>query len=220
MENVEELRRKVRELEERIEWYEENQKHLENLIDEYNELVKKQFEDYDELMKEIGSRTAIDPITRTYNRNYIMKLMGMCHQKAFEDKKKYALIFLDVDKFGRINERYGRDAGDKVLTRIARFLKANLRIPLDIIGRIGADEFLVLLMEISKDDAIKVAKRLHENLGEFEMKLDGENLKINVSVSMVHYPEDGNSVEELLELGEELINRTKAERDGGLRYLG
>lgn len=213
---IKKLEERIEELEKELEEYREREKELENAIEEYNNLVKKQFEYFEDFLKVFGSNEIVDPLTRAFRKDFMLKLLTFYHQRYFESSKEFALIFADVDNFERINSKYGRSKGDEVLIALAKMLKKSVRIPLDSLARLSADEFLVVLSEVTKEQSIKVAKRVHGECG----KLPMNNHTVTVTMSVVHFPTDGNSLDDLLELGEELINRSKAETSGGLKYIG
>ncbi|MDI3472546.1 MAG: hypothetical protein PWQ20_243 [Thermotogaceae bacterium] len=215
-ERIKELEKKIEKLEEKLEAYKKREEELESVIEEYNNLVRKQFEYFENFLSALGSNEFIDPMTRTLKKEFALKLLDFYHQRYFENSREFALVFIDVDKFEDINTRHGREKGDRVLIELAKTLKKCVRIPLDSVSRFGADEFVVILSEVTKEQATKIAQRLHKECNNISMN----EIDFSVTTSVVHFPSDANNISDALELGEELLNRSKAEKTGGLKYLG
>lgn len=134
---------------------------------------------------EDGLRLAmVDPLTGAYNRRYAMpRLAGIAAQAASEGSA-FAVMVVDLDRFKRVNDRYGHAAGDAVLVEVARRLADNLRIS-DLLARIGGEEFLVVLPQTGLADAEQVAERLRLVVGETPVALPGgEVLGVTVSIGV------------------------------------
>jgi len=109
----------------------------------------------------------LDALTNVYNRRGFLELGRNCFQSFREDTGKrrkngitsLALIFLDIDDFKKINDKYGHRRGDRVLKQLAKFLKLTLR-KTDLLGRWGGEEFVILLVNASKANAQKIAQKL------------------------------------------------------------
>jgi diguanylate cyclase (GGDEF)-like protein len=137
------------------------------------------------------------------------KLTGLANRKLFVDEfkeikikankfnSKVAIIFIDIDKFKDINDNYGHDFGDKVLENIAFRLKNSLKSE-DKLARMGGDEFVLALGDISsQDDAVLITQRLI-NKFKVPFSIEGEEIKIGLSAGISIYPNDGKNLEELI----------------------
>lgn len=92
-----------------------------------------------------GLRAAVqDPMTGLYNRRYAKPFLDRTANRATETGGKFALMLADLDHFKRINDQYGHPAGDAVLIEAARRLQAQLR-PVDLLARVGGEEFMIVL---------------------------------------------------------------------------
>ena len=98
----EELIQKVRELEDEISSLKLKDDELELLLNEYSSIVKKQFEAFDDFIKDVGTRRMIDPLTRVYSNEHMMKLISYYHQKAFEENFGYALVTVTIKDFEKL----------------------------------------------------------------------------------------------------------------------
>lgn len=100
-----------------------------------------------------------DPLTGLFNRRYALSHLERMAEKARESGKPVATMVLDIDHFKSINDRFGHATGDLILSAVAERLKENLRA-VDLLARIGGEEFLVALPDASHEQALGAAKRL------------------------------------------------------------
>ncbi|MEM6498889.1 MAG: GGDEF domain-containing protein, partial [Pseudomonadota bacterium] len=121
-----------------------------------------------------------------------------------------ALHYLDLDKFKPINDNYGHAAGDKLLQQVSDRLRAGTR-ETDTIARLGGDEFVVIQTGISTgNDAKILAQRLIDSLGE-PFHIEGNHVKIGVSVGIAMAPDNSSSADELLRLADHALYRSKSQ---------
>ncbi len=120
-----------------------------------------------------GLRLAmIDPLTGLHNRRYGLRQLALIDAQAAQSGREFALLVIDIDRFKQVNDRWGHAAGDAVLTEVAERLKGNLRAG-DLIARIGGEEFLAVLPEISLNAAHARAERLRRALSDAPVRLPG-----------------------------------------------
>jgi two-component system CheB/CheR fusion protein len=138
-----------------------------------------------------------DALTGLPNRNLMMERAEYTIQKAKRQKSTFSVMFIDLDRFKVVNDGLGHSFGDKVLKQVAQRL-GNVTREEDAIARIGGDEFVVLLEEITSPiDAGKVAKNIIRTVSE-PILIDANNIQLGASVGISVYPNDGNTIEELL----------------------
>lgn len=109
----------------------------------------------------------LDTLTNVYNRRGFLEIGGNYFKSFKEDKGKHrkneiaslSLIFLDIDDFKKINDKYGHQKGDRVLKQLAKFLKSTLRTT-DLMGRWGGEEFVILLVNVSEVNIQRIAQKL------------------------------------------------------------
>ncbi|WP_175547011.1 GGDEF domain-containing protein [Modicisalibacter ilicicola] len=126
-----------------------------------------------------------DSLTGVYNRRAIIE----CAEALWEQRRSLALLLLDADHFKQINDTYGHSAGDKVLRHIAQLLQRTLREG-DSIGRVGGEEFLILLPDTSCDEALSVASRLRDQLVAQPCPLGKRTLPVTLSMGLALSYED------------------------------
>lgn len=138
-----------------------------------------------------------DQLTDLPNRTLISDRLRRSLAIAKRDKRRMALMFLDLDKFKPINDELGHDVGDLVLKEAARRMLACIRDS-DSVGRVGGDEFVVLLPNIEvAADAIQVAEKIRHALGQ-PFVVEGRSLDISSSVGIAIYPEHGDDEQVLV----------------------
>ena len=120
-----------------------------------------------------AQRLAIeDPLTGLYNRRGLFTISQREISRAMRFKRPLSLLFIDIDHFKEFNDRYSYEIGDSVLQIIARCLQENVR-DVDLVSRYGGEEFVILLPEMGRADALNAAERLRETIAA-EICSDGE----------------------------------------------
>ncbi|MDP1826257.1 MAG: EAL domain-containing protein [Archangium sp.] len=155
-----------------------------------------------------------DPLTGLANRVlYLDRLEHSFHRAARDATYRFALLFIDLDRFKNINDSLGHDIGDELLVAIARRLEGCVRL-VDTVARLGGDEFVVLLDESREPDgATRVANRIIEELARAFVIGSRElftGASIGIALSSQHYKTPG----ELLRDADTAMYRAKAEGRG------
>jgi diguanylate cyclase (GGDEF)-like protein len=156
-------------------------------------------------VQRIHELTITDDCTALYNARHLNFMLDTeiyrSHRYAFE----FSLIFIDLDHFKNINDTYGHLMGSKLLSEIGTAIKEKCRL-IDLAFRYGGDEFVVLLPQTSKENALGVAHRLHKLIRETVwLKEPGINSHITASVGVASYPSDSRTKAELLHLADEAM---------------
>ena len=131
-----------------------------------------------------------DPLTGLPNRALLTDRLAQAITLASRHGNKVALMFIDLDKFKRINDSMGHSVGDQLLQSVAQRLQANTRHS-DTVCRQGGDEFVVLLSEVEDaQSAVLSAEKLIASVGQ-PHAIGGHHLNVTVSIGISLYPEDG-----------------------------
>jgi diguanylate cyclase (GGDEF)-like protein len=109
-----------------------------------------------------------DELTGALNRRAVMAFAEQAHERAAQDRATLSLLLIDVDHFKRINDQHGHLVGDRVLRQLAQTLQAGLRAG-DRLGRIGGEEFMVVLPNTAGEDATQIADRMRVQCGRLEV---------------------------------------------------
>jgi len=154
-----------------------------------------------------------DPLTGLPNRKYLFEQLSQLIIQANRHNRKLAIIFLDIDNFKDINDSYGHEIGDKVLLATAETVKYHLR-PGDIIGRIGGDEFIIILDDIAKIEDINIiANKLNkaiENIPNYiKSKLRIDIFKVTFSMGISIFPDDSTDINELIKFADTALYKAK-----------
>ena len=150
-----------------------------------------------------------DALTSCLNRHAFMTLVEgyldrMEHQRS---DAQAALLVIDIDHFKQINDTYGHDSGDVALARVAHAIKDSVR-EFDVVGRIGGEEFGVLLPGASQERAAAIAERIRKNVFETDLALAGGTRRVSVSVGGVTFDDD-RDVSELLRVADQRLYAAK-----------
>ncbi|WP_068112934.1 diguanylate cyclase [Tropicimonas marinistellae] len=113
-----------------------------------------------------------DPLTGLYNRRYALSHLERVRGRARDTGRRFAVMIVDLDRFKAVNDTYGHAAGDTVLKSMADTLQGNLRT-VDLVARIGGEEFLVVMPDIEPDAALNAAERLRSAAAANEVLLSG-----------------------------------------------
>ena len=152
-----------------------------------------------------------DTLTGLPNRYLMFDRLNQLLVRAARYGLSFAILFIDLDGFKRINDSRGHDVGDLVLRGVAERLTRNLRAA-DTVARIGGDEFVVLLESLrAGPDAIALADKIRSAVG-MPFALPGGDAAVTVSIGIGQYPDDGRDAEELLKAADVEMYRAKRRR--------
>ncbi len=139
-----------------------------------------------------------DPLTGLYNRRYVESHLTRLAEQSRVSGRELAVMMLDIDHFKSVNDTYGHAAGDKVLVQLADRLRENLRA-IDLVARVGGEEFLVAMPRTSAAQARNAANRLRRlvNCRPFDLGNGGPKLRVTASVGVAVSGQNGMHQTEL-----------------------
>ena len=152
-----------------------------------------------------------DVLTKLPNRNLLQNRLEKAVRLSRRENKHLAVLFLDLDNFKTINDTMGHDAGDKVLTTMAKQLNGFVRAG-DTVSRWGGDEFVIVLWDCGAEGAALVAEKL-TCVG---FKVDGIDMPVSMSAGISIFPEDGEDYQTLLKNADMAMYHAK--RSGRQNY--
>lgn len=155
-----------------------------------------------------------DMMTKIYNRETTMEYIENILEECAADN--HALIMIDVDNFKKLNDTLGHQIGDEFLISLANELKCNFGKK-DIVGRVGGDEFFVLMRKISGIESVE--KKLQNLLRNINAICDSYHLEgLSVSMGIAMYPENAKTLDELYKKADEALYKGKKSGKGQIKF--
>jgi diguanylate cyclase (GGDEF)-like protein len=154
-----------------------------------------------------------DGLTSLLNRRTFMAMAEIEHQRVLRYHHSYAVILFDLDHFKRVNDIHGHQCGDEVLQEVAKRCKANLR-SMDLFGRYGGEEFVILVPEIDAQATLAVAEKIRRVISDTPIPLEKANqsLKITASIGVAIFTseeEAGLNLETMLSRSDKMLYVSK-----------
>lgn len=172
----------------------------------------------DTLLRRAEELRVVDDLTGLYNAPYMRNRLEEEVKRAICYNRPCALVLLDMDGFLRLQDAHGILTGEKALRHLADFLRTQVN-EVDRVGRIGPDEFALILPEKNKREAIEMAESICTGIGRrvFKDVVSGVTFRVTVSAGVSENPLDGSSGQELHGKAAEAVARAK--REGGNRVV-
>jgi diguanylate cyclase (GGDEF)-like protein/PAS domain S-box-containing protein len=178
---------------------------------------KRSYEDIVRLNAQLRSQAMTDELTGLRNRRAFFLHGEEEVRRARRYQAPLALLMLDLDRFKQVNDTCGHDAGDRVLAGVAAALRQNMR-EIDIIGRLGGEEFCILLPNTPGQAAAGLAERLRRSVAELEFPFSGAALRVTVSIGVSELGPGRETLEAMLREADAAMYRAKSQ--GRDRVLG
>lgn len=144
-----------------------------------------------QLEEQLVRLATVDSLTGAFSRRHFMELAT----KEIKRSKRYhhaaSLLLLDIDHFKRVNDTYGHSRGDHVLRLVAAHCRGMLRAP-DFVGRLGGEEFAIMLPQTGLDSATEIAERLRISLSQQDVSIEQDSLHVTVSIGVAECLPDDN----------------------------
>lgn len=155
-----------------------------------------------------------DALTGIANRRLLTERLRDEAERAKRYERPLCVVMIDIDRFKIINDGYGHEVGDHVLLEVVRVMEAEVR-ELDLFGRWGGEEFLVLMPETTSDKAIPVMERLRQAVAALRVRVNDDSLLVTVSMGMAELRADENYSSAINRADVALL---RAKRNGRDRY--
>jgi len=149
------------------------------------------------LISELESQASRDALTGLINRRYFLTAAEQLLQTAQRTPQVLALLIIDLDHFKQVNDQYGHLAGDEVLVAVVNAFTRHLRSG-DCLGRLGGEEFALLLPETTLSEAIDTAERLRQATADLRLNLQGNPVQPTVSIGIALLQEEDQSLSSLM----------------------
>lgn len=162
----------------------------------------------EQLQSELREQALRDPLTRLFNRRYLSETMERELKLAKREKRPVSVIVMDIDRFKKINDKYGHRVGDEFLTEIAKLLQSHARGS-DVICRYGGEEFLIVMPGANSRAARKRAEQLRVQCEAMRIAYNGKELKVTLSFGVATYPTHGAEGEEIVIKADKALYKSK-----------
>lgn len=171
-------------------------------------------------MEELDKLASTDPLTGLYNRRMFLHRMEEELSRAARTAAPICLMYIDVDRFKFFNDEYGHDTGDAVLQQVARVMKRILRRN-DVLGRMGGDEFVILLPDTPGAAGRAIAERLRQRVENATITHDNIQHSVAISIGLFHAADPvGLSADDLVRNADEGLYAAKEAGRNCVVYRG
>lgn len=167
-----------------------------------------------EMEKELYLLSITDALTGAYNRRYLLSKLEEEIERAKRYGEEFSIILLDIDNFKKINDCYGHIMGDEALRRVAKVVRERIR-KLDVFGRWGGEEFVIVLPGTPVEKAAILAEDLRRNIADIVLPC---NERITASFGVTEY-EKGDTIDSLIKRADDLMYKSKNEGKNKVNYL-
>ncbi|HET8702114.1 MAG TPA: sensor domain-containing diguanylate cyclase [Nitrococcus sp.] len=167
--------------------------------------------------RQLRELASYDALTGLPNRNQLWEQLWLAMTHASRTGQLVGVLFVDLDGFKQVNDRYGHQSGDRLLTILARRLSRAVR-GYDTVARIGGDEFVILLDRLAEPaQAEQVARHILNTLSEPVELAGGCTINVSASIGIAIYPIDGDTGEDLLQYSDLAMYRAKRAGPGRIQ---
>jgi len=158
---------------------------------------------------QVQSLIYIDDLTKLHNFRYLNVVIDREIKRSERYRNLFSVLFMDIDFFKRVNDTHGHLVGSRVLQEVGAVLKSCVRDS-DTVIRYGGDEFVVLLVDTSSEEAIFVAERMRKAVENEQLAQSmGIEMRLTVSIGVASFPEHATTKQHLLNLADQAMYRGK-----------
>lgn len=160
-------------------------------------------------VQRIQELSITDDCTRLYNQRHLFTVLDEEVHRSARFGYEFSLLFLDLDHFKDVNDKYGHLIGSELIGMVGRSLRENLRL-IDAAFRYGGDEFAILLPQTSRQSGLFVARRIARFFHNTEWKpTEGVSIQLRASIGIAAYPHDATTPSEIVQRADELMYQVK-----------
>ena len=183
-------------------------KETERKLHQLNRKLERQLKEIRELEDQLRELANHDSLTGVYNRGYLEETLSREIARAGRKKYSLSVIMLDIDNFKIINDTYGHKTGDEVIVALGKMLQRVTR-EADCVSRFGGDEFVLLMPEMSKENAFHRAEVWREECKSLKLRKLKKVIQFTISVGIAAFPVNGSTNETLLAEADQALYHAK-----------
>lgn len=150
----------------------------------------------------------IDGLSKLYVRRYFERRMEEEIKRSQRHKFEMGLLIIDIDHFKRFNDNYGHLIGDEVIQIVSRDIKSTVRQEVDLVGRYGGEEIVVLLPQTDLENAHIVAERVRKGIAQLQIP-SLPDTRVTVSIGIATFPNNGTEIKTLMQFADEGLYKAK-----------
>ena len=159
--------------------------------------------------KRLRKLSITDGLTELFNHRHVQTLLHEEFERSYRTGEKIAVCMLDLDRFKQVNDTYGHPTGDVILYETAQILRETAR-EIDMVGRYGGEEFLVILPDTDEEEGAAFAERVRSAVESHEYRDDATLVRMTVSCGAASFPAEGvDTPEALLKRADEALYAAK-----------
>jgi diguanylate cyclase (GGDEF)-like protein len=160
------------------------------------------------LYQKVQELAITDSLTQVFSRRFVLERLNEEMERSKKFNYNFSILMGDIDHFKNYNDHYGHLVGDAILREVSKTMKENIR-QIDLIGRYGGEEFLVILTETDKEQARLAAERIRQAIEYKQIKAYDENLKVTISIGISTFPDDAQDILGLIEKSDRALYQAK-----------
>jgi diguanylate cyclase (GGDEF)-like protein len=170
--------------------------------------------------EEIRMLTLTDDVTGLFNQRKLLEDLEFYISRYDQDQQGFSLLFVDIDYFKTVNDRWGHVVGSQLLVDMAAILKGQLR-SYDLVYRYGGDEFIVLLPRTTVEETKRIALRVSDAVkqAKFVITETGENYNLSLSVGIASFPSDADSAKSIIDFADKMMYLSKKSGRGKVFHV-
>lgn len=177
------------------------------------EVIRRQLEETQSRMAELEKIADSDTLTPVANRRAFVRELARVLSYAERYQVETSLLFIDVNDLKSINDRFGHAAGDAALIHVAHVLSENVRTS-DVVGRLGGDEYAVILSHASEEQAIMKGDQLQAKIGEEPVVFEGKSFMVSAAIGIHTFGPHETPTSVLAAADQRMYARKKAMKAG------
>lgn len=186
-------------------------------IQELNKAVLREKSQLEQAYERIAHMANHDNLTELPNRRLLKELLSEHIPLARRQRRKFGVVYLDLDDFKPVNDTFGHAAGDSVLVKVADRLRSTVRAS-DTVARIGGDEFILVLRDIEGREGLeRIAEKVLDTI-RMPVKVGDQMCTLGASVGVSVFPRDGETADALIAAADRAMYQVKSDGKLGVRF--
>jgi len=158
--------------------------------------------------QELHNMAFIDPLADCHNRRSFLTSAEIAFERSRRYNHTFAILYLDIDRFKDLNDNYGHAIGDDAIKELTRICQDNIRDS-DILGRIGGDEFGIILQECGLDFAVQTAEKLRQRISDHIISCDAGTIQFSISVGAATIMGSDKDIDDILKRADKYLYKAK-----------